>query len=107
MQIYTVDYILSNRITLADYYPYVEKQAATCRSVDYFAPNITKQAFYYPHANETLLKKIVSRDGPAVVVISVNEAFVAYKSGIMNTGFQSGCNGLKHAVVVVGQLKSF
>lgn len=107
MHHYSVDFVLSNRIALADYYPYEEYQAATCRSAAFYAPNIFKQVLYYSNSNETLLKDIVSQEGPVVVLVRVQNGFLAYKSGIMGFECGTGCNGLNHAVVVVGKLKGF
>lgn len=49
----------------------------------------------------------MSYEGPVVVLVNVEEAFLAYKSGILNQKCRRDCSDLNHAVVVVGELKNF
>lgn len=88
-------------------YPYTGVQKA-CKSPlpPSVTPKLGNHIFEYdPKKDETLLKDIVSAEGPVVIAIYVTDNFVQYKSGVFYDGNCPTNNAVNHAVVVVGKLK--
>lgn len=92
---------------LASSYPYTAVQG-TCQSKPFVAPKLATQVNKYSlNGNETLLKNIVSQDGPVVVTIYASNLFMKYASGrFYDSSCPTGC-ALNHAVVVVGELRLY
>lgn len=99
----SIAFAVANGVPEQKNYPYIGNQAA-CQAVQP-VPNLLKNITNINvFGNETQLMQLLVRNGPIVICMWSDDAFMAYKSGIYEqVATPESCTMVNHAMVLVGK----